>query len=126
MVSAKILVNDKEYTIGPLRLKHLKQMSEILSEAASSTTPLKGGIYANVERWSPLLLSSLQTHNSELTMDFIQDMTLTEFNEAWTKVISISNIQLVSKGETTPAPETSTGDSSTAESAPPPGPDTVQ
>lgn len=98
-VDRQVTIDGKEYTVSPLRCKHLRQISKILKNKEAQSIQ----DFSSVERWMPFVLDSLKTLHSEFTQDQLDEMTLQEFNDTWEKIVAISGVQLTGKGETKPA-----------------------
>jgi len=111
----KVTISGKEYRVSPLRCKHLKEISKIISSTQFSP---QAGTYQDLERWMPFILASLKVNHPDFTTEDLEEMTLQEFTSIWSKVVEISGITVVSKGETPPAEE-SIGSPSTGGSVPP-------
>lgn len=120
----KVKINNVEYEISPLRMKHLKRITTLLSSTAPS------GIYADLERWFPFILDSIKEKNASFNEEILQEATMDEINLAWAAIVNISGIVIRTKvGETKPTTTTvpaSTGPASSADSQPPLATPTLQ
>lgn len=106
----KVEFNGKSFEISQLRAKHLRRISAILEERAK--TPPKG-LFSEMEQFFPFIAESIQVHNPDFKVEELDEMTLGEFNDIWTKIIQFSGVQLVGKGEQTPTSERLNGPEST-------------
>lgn len=110
-----VCINGVNYPLSPLRCKHLKQISKILKEPRTVTAD---NVWDALSQWVPFIGESIRmAGHPEFKDEMLDEMTLTEFGEAWTKVTQISGVALVPAGETRPTAIRSTGVSSTPESA---------
>lgn len=99
MSEAKVTINKKEYILSPLKMKYLKQISTILSAGVATT----GGVYSSFERWMPFIVASISENAPEFTNEMMDEMTVQEYTDTWTKLLQISGIQVTNKGEAKPA-----------------------
>ena len=104
----QVTINGVSYELSPLRCKHLREISEILSKG--TLAPAKG-VYSEVEKWMPYIAASIKTKKPDFDATLLDELTLQEFTDTWNSVIGISGIKVVSKGEAIPAQQT--GDIST-------------
>lgn len=110
--SNKVTINGKSYELSPLRCKHLKRISELVAQAIPDD---KAGVYGVIEKWMPFILDSIKVNTPDFPESELQEMTLVEFNLAWASLVSISGIEVTTKGESKPM--VSNGPSSTVDSA---------
>jgi hypothetical protein len=96
-MSNKITIAGKEYVISPLRMKHLRQITEMLKQDAPTA------VYESLSRFFPYIAASIQEKQPEFKQESIDDGTLDEINTAWIAVIDYSGIKIVPKVETKPA-----------------------
>lgn len=113
-----VKINGKEYQIHPLKVKHLRRITEIMKENQKSP-----GLFVSLDRWSPFILESIQVYNPNFTEDDLSEATLNELMTAWDTIVQESGIKFVT-GE--PKPAESTGDSSMGASPAPSAGTTVQ
>src|ERR1700757_4582961 len=114
---ANITIGEKSYQISPLKLKQVREISNILQARMKNPDWNKDqSPFVEIETWLPFLLQSLKVHNPDVTQEVLEDMTLTEFTEAWNVVVNESGIKLAT-GER--RPRGSTGDLSMDDSAQP-------
>jgi len=106
----KITIAGKEYQASPLRLKQLRQISQILSNPQAPKTG-----WQDVERWLPFVLDCLKVYNPDITNEVLDEMTIQEFTDGWKAIAEGSSVQL-NKGETKPTDQTLTGNLSTLDS----------
>lgn len=109
MSEAKVTINGTEYQLSPLRCKHLREISKMLSDGLANV-PTKG-VYAEIEKWTPYIGDSIRVKSTSFDDVLLGELTLQEFTDTWNALVGISGIKVVSKGEGNPA---STGDGSTA------------
>jgi hypothetical protein len=115
----KVRVNGKEYVISPLKCKHLRKISEILSQ----TTEAPQGAYGEIAKWLPFILASVQVEQPNVTIEELEEMTLQDFTDIWLAITEISGYKMVKRGEMTP--RESDGTSSTGGHVPPSAGDIV-
>lgn len=106
-----VTIGGKDYEISPLRLKHLKQITTLLSKDAPTD------VYASLERFYPFITFSIQQKDPSFTVEMIDEGTLAEINNVVNAVIDYSGIKVVAKGEQKPT-ASSTGLPSTDASVP--------
>lgn len=111
--STVVKINGKEYTLAPLRMKHLKQITKIL--AAPRTTSLT----ERFEIWYPFIEFSIKEGGaSDFNKEELDELTMQELIDTWTKVQGISGINIVAKaGEKAPTVPAPIGPTSTVGSA---------
>ena len=107
----KVKINDVEYEISPLKMKHLRRISEMVSEGKD----MRNATFTDLDRWVTFMADSIKEKNPSFTEDMLGDLTMTGFAELWKSIIEISGIRFVPKGEANPT-ETSTMEPSTAAS----------
>ena len=112
-MNATIVIGGVEYQAAPLRLKHVKAISQILSQRSSNPVKATGYAY-DIEPWVPFIVDALKPNQPNITPDIVEDMTLQEFNDAWNIIVNNSGIKVT--GEKTPKAE-STGNLYTGDSA---------
>lgn len=105
----KVTIDGKAYLVGPLRCKHLRQISKLLKDKSQQNTT----DFTSVERWMPFVLDAIKSKNPEFKEETLDEMTLQEFNDTWNLIVGISGVQLTAKGEAKPALN---GEKSTVES----------
>lgn len=91
-----IKVAGKEYEASPLRMKHLKRLTEMMNE------PRPKDIYSVLSRWFPFIFASISDLNSEFKSEQVDEMTSQEVNDAVVVIAELSGIKMVSSGETMP------------------------
>jgi hypothetical protein len=100
MAEDKVTIAGKEYSIAPLKLKHLKLITEMLKTEAPTA------VYESLSRFFPFIAASIQEKNPEFKAEMIDEGTLDEINSAWTRIIDYSGIKIVPKvGEPKPIAE---------------------
>lgn len=116
MPDTKIVTfSGKQYPVNPLRLKHLKKITQILADPAPTA------VYQNLSRWFPFVCDAVG-----VTEDQLEEATMQEVSDAWEVILDASGIKIVNKpGEQKPT-AASTGDSSTDASPLPSAGTTVQ
>ena len=96
----EVVIDGKAYRIAPLKCKHLKEISKMLSSTSTSVTT---NVYDTIERWSPYIFYSISKVNPEFTAEMLGEASLEELLNAWTIVIASSGIKVVPTGEKAPA-----------------------
>jgi hypothetical protein len=109
----KININGKEYTLSPLRLKHLRRINDTLKE------PPSGSIAVLLDRYSPYITASIQGNDPDFKKELLEELTFEEFLNTWQLTLRASGI-IVQKKEGEIQPEaTSSGAQSTDASVSP-------
>ena len=96
-MNVQITIGGKPYQASPLRLKHLRSISEIL---ASGIPAPKSG-YEDIARWLPFVYDCVKVNHAEFTMVDLDEMSAQEFHEAWKTIVDNSSVKLTS-GEAMP------------------------
>jgi hypothetical protein len=86
-------IQGQVYEIGPLKCKHLRQISVILKDKSAQTAT----DFSSVERWMPFVFDSLKLKNADITQDLLDNMTLQEFNDTWEKIVAISGVSVIKR-----------------------------
>lgn len=107
-----VKINEKEYEISPLKIKHLRRISDVLIETRN-----EAGLFKSIERWIPFIFESIKARNPKFTEEEMAEATLDEVSQAWDNLVKISGIKLIA-GEPQPTKE-SIGSLSTGASVPP-------
>jgi hypothetical protein len=108
-VKDRVVIAGQEYTISPLRLKHLREISELVAKPAPTAA------YQNLARFFPYIVASIKEKAPEFSESLLDEATLDEVSNAWTMILEFSGIKIVSKqGETKPAVDPSLGKSMAA------------
>jgi hypothetical protein len=120
MPESKVTIAGKEYEISPLKMKHIRAITEMVKANAPS------GVYDSLSRFFPYITASIKEKNPDFTQEMIEDGTLDEINTVVTTVIDYSGIKITAKsGEAKPVQD-SIGDTSTENLPPQPAGTTVQ
>lgn len=90
-----VTIDRRVYVLSPLRCKHMRQISDILSEQAH----LSNSMFDELERWTPFILASIRIEHPAILPELLDEMTLDEFNNTWNAIISISGIKVVKSAE---------------------------
>lgn len=92
-----VTIDGKEYTISPLRLKYLREISEMVSK------PVTASAYASIERFFKYITLSIQEKHPEFKSETIDECTADQAIAIWTDVLNLSGIRIISKpGEIKP------------------------
>lgn len=94
-----VTINNTDYTLSPLRCKHLKKIQEVLAQGVKGK-----GVYAELERWVPFIGDSIRATTPSFQDSLLEELTLQEFTDTWQAIIGMSGIKLVGS---TPAPDVS-------------------
>lgn len=113
MSETTVTINGTEYTLSPLRCKHLREISEQLQNGALNAPK---GVYSEIARWMPYITTSIKIKSPDIPNDLVDELTLQEFTDTWEKILQLSGIKVVPKGEQAPATTTG-GDGSLPGSA---------
>lgn len=105
----QVVINGTTYTLSSLRIKHLKEISKMIA------SPGSGGLIDKLSSWSKFMDFSIRQNQPNFDAALLDELTLTEMLDLWTKVQNLSGIQVTPKGET--QPEAVTGPTSTDGSA---------
>ena len=97
-----ITINGTTFQLSSLRCKHLRQISQILQDSA--TTPAKG-VFSEVEKWMPFIAESIKVKTPDFNSTLLDELTLQEFTDTWNAIVAMSGITVVPKAEQ-PATET--------------------
>ena len=100
-MNVSVTIAGKQYQAAPLRLKHLRTISEIL---ASGIPAPKSG-YEDIARWMPFVYDCVKVNHTELTMVDLDEMSAQEFHEAWQAIVTNSSVKLT-PGEAMPQKQT--------------------
>lgn len=103
----KVKINGKEYEVSPLKVKHLRRISSILSENKQVL-----GTFNSIERFVPFMLESIQVRNPNFTEDDLSEASLQELLDAWEVIVKSSGIKFIS-GEPRPAEKVNSSEQST-------------
>ena len=112
-MSTKVTINGKEYEAAPLKVKHLRKITEMLAERDDSG---KQNFFNTLSRWIPFITESIQALNKDFTAEMVDEASVDELLTAWNTIVAASGIKFTS-GETKPTE--STGDASMDASAAP-------
>lgn len=104
-----ITVGGIQYQASPLRLKHLRQINDMLEKGIS---PPKS-VFEDLNPWMPFVVDCIKINHPEFTADMLDDMTAQEFYDAWMAIASNSGVKLTGEA----APIQQTGQQSTVTSA---------
>jgi hypothetical protein len=89
-MNATVTIAGKNYEAAPLRLKHLR----LISEKLASGIPAPKSSYDDVAPWLPLVLDCLKVNHPELTIDSLDEMSGQEFYDAWQAIIEVSKVKM--------------------------------
>jgi hypothetical protein len=87
----KVKINGSAYNLSPLRLKYLRQITEMLRE----DTPTD--LYENLSRFFPFITISIKEYHPNFTQEILTEGTLGEISDAWSALIECSGIKLSTK-----------------------------
>lgn len=110
MSENSITINGKEYQFGKLRLKHIKEISDLLSNKEKKST-----FYDQITQWIPIIAEVISYKHPGFDAKLLEELELQQLSEGWDKIINFSGIKIETKGEQKPV--ASTGSSSMEESA---------
>ena len=99
-MNTTITIAGKKYDAAPLRLKHLR----LISERVAKGIPVPKSAYEDVEPWLPLVLECVKINHPEVTLDTLDEMSGQEFYDAWQAIIAASKVKIV--GEAAPIQQT--------------------
>ena len=111
--ASSITINGQSYEVSPLRCKHLRTITEML------TRPQPSALWASLERWLPYIKDSIVVKNPQFKESELDEMTIEELNSARLTILQVSGIILVDKQPGEVKPTDSTGMTSTQESPSP-------
>lgn len=103
-MNVAIKIAGKEYSAAPLRLKHLRQISELLSKGIPA--PKSG--YEDIARWLPFVIDCIRVNHPDIDSQVADDMSAQEFHDAWKAIVDNSSVKLV-PGEAQPTQQTGQG-----------------
>lgn len=103
----KVTIDGKEYTLSLLRAGQLRRIDQLLKQRKEQPDEKKG--FAELDMWMPFLKESIQRNHPDFTDQMMDDISIPEFQAAWQKLVSISGVSLVPKGEVIPTEKPSTG-----------------
>lgn len=86
-----VTINGQSYELSPLRCKHLKQISALLTQD-TQIVPGKG-VYAEIEKWMPFIAQSIKIKNPTFDEALLDELTLQEFQDTWNAVVQMSSIR---------------------------------
>ncbi len=84
----KVKLNNQEYTVSPLKCKHLRKISELVKSGLAST-----GTFSDLEQFAPFILDSVKVNHPDFTEDLIYESTLQEVLDTWNTIVAISGIE---------------------------------
>lgn len=113
VVDNVVVIDGTSYTLAPLQMRHLREISTLLQNVESA----KGGIIGALDRWMPYIRYSLKKNNPDFKDEMLDELTLEQFTEVWYKVTKVSGVTFTEKGEQKPK-AVSTSTPSTGASAP--------
>ena len=99
-MNVTIVLGGKEFQAAPLRLRQVREISQILSQRAANPTKAVG-YAADVQCWVPFMVEALKINHPDITSDAVEEATLQEFNDAWTAIVSNSGVT-IKQGESIP------------------------
>jgi len=104
-----VIIGGVQYKASPLKLKHLRQISEMLTKGI---TPPKT-VFEDISPWMPYVFECIQANHPEFDIKLLEELTAQDFFDMWIAIANNSGVKL--SGEQMPIQQT--GQQSTVTSA---------